>query len=51
MVLLGYYLGRLVPNIDRNIHYVIVIVIALSFVPPVIEILRERRKSIADTQP
>lgn len=51
MVLLGYYLGRLVPNIDRNIHYVIVIVIALSFVPPVIEILRERRRSIADTQP
>jgi membrane-associated protein len=48
MVLLGYYLGTVIPNIDRNIHYVILVVVALSLLPPVIEILRERRKSLPD---
>jgi membrane-associated protein len=51
MVLLGYFLGELIPNIDRNIHYVIVVVIALSLLPPIIEILRERRRSVPDAQP
>ena len=33
MVLAGYTLGRTVPNIDKHIHYVIAIVIALSLMP------------------
>jgi membrane-associated protein len=33
MTLLGYTLGRTVPNIDKRIHYVIAAVIVLSFVP------------------
>lgn len=33
MTLLGYTLGRTVPNIDKRIHYVIAAVILLSFVP------------------
>jgi membrane-associated protein len=33
MVLLGYTLGRTVPNIDKRIHYIIAAVIVLSFLP------------------
>jgi membrane-associated protein len=33
MTLLGYSLGRTVPNIDKRIHYVIAIVIVLSLMP------------------
>jgi membrane-associated protein len=33
MILLGYTLGRSVPNIDKRIHWVIVAVIALSLIP------------------
>ena len=40
MTLGGYYLGRVVPNIEQNIHYVIAIVIFLSLLPPGIAWLR-----------
>lgn len=33
MILLGYTLGRSVPNIDKRIHYVIAAVIILSLMP------------------
>jgi len=33
MTLLGYTLGRTVPNVDSKIHYIIAGVIALSFMP------------------
>jgi membrane-associated protein len=33
MTLTGYFLGRSVPNIDRNIHLVVAAVIALSLLP------------------
>jgi membrane-associated protein len=45
MILLGYFLGRQVPDIDKNIHYVIAVVIVLSILPPIIEIMKERRRS------
>lgn len=45
MVLLGYFLGRQVPDINKNIHYVIAVVIVLSVLPPIIEIMKERRRS------
>jgi membrane-associated protein len=41
-VLLGYFLGRAVPSIERYIHVVIVVVIALSLLPAVIELYRAR---------
>jgi membrane-associated protein len=47
MVLLGYFLGRAVPNIDKNIHVVIVVVIFLSLLPGLLEYLRARRESRA----
>jgi len=33
MILLGYTLGRTVPNIDKRIHYVIAVVIVVSLMP------------------
>jgi membrane-associated protein len=52
MVLLGYFLGRAVPNIDKNIHTVIVVVIFLSLLPGFFEYLRARREArAADVSP
>jgi membrane-associated protein len=42
MVLGGYLLGRQVPNIGENIHYVIAVVIFLSLLPPIISFLRAK---------
>ena len=42
MILGGYFLGRQVPNISDNIHYVIAVVIFLSLLPPIIGFLRSR---------
>jgi len=44
-VLLGYFLGTTVPDIDRNIHIVIAVVILLSILPGIIEYVRHRRAS------
>jgi membrane-associated protein len=45
MVLTGYFLASLVPNIEERIHWVIAVVIILSFLPPIIGALRSRRGS------
>ena len=42
MSLLGYFLGRTIPDIDKNIHYVIAVVIFLSILPGIIEYFRHR---------
>ena len=42
MILGGYTLGSLIPNIDQRIHYVIAGVILLSLLPPIISYLRAR---------
>lgn len=44
MVLLGYGLGRTVPDLEKHIHIVIAVVILLSLVPPVVEAIRHRRE-------
>jgi membrane-associated protein len=43
MILGGYFLGRIIPNIGQRIHYVILVVIFLSLLPAIISILRARR--------
>lgn len=43
MTLLGYFLGRSIPDIEKKIHYVVVIVILISFLPILNEWLAERR--------
>jgi membrane-associated protein len=42
MALLGFFLGRAIPNIDKNIHLVIAVVIFLSILPGIIEYFRHR---------
>jgi len=43
MTTAGYLLGNLVPNIEKRIHYVVAVVIAISLLPPAIAWLRRRR--------
>lgn len=40
MILIGYFLGSTVPDIDKNIQYVIAIVIFLSLLPGIIKYLQ-----------
>jgi membrane-associated protein len=44
MVLGGYFLGQVVPNIHKNIDKVIVVVIFLSLLPILIKVGREKMK-------
>jgi membrane-associated protein len=47
MLLTGYFLSSVIPNIDQHIELVIVIVVFLSLLPAVIEVLRNRRSKAA----
>jgi len=42
MTLTGFLLGRTIPNIDKNIHIVVAIVIALSLMPAAVAYLKSR---------
>jgi len=42
MTLIGYFLGRSIPNVDKHIEWVIAIVIFLSILPGIIKFLRSR---------
>ena len=42
MILAGYFLGSIIPNIGERIHYVIGVVIFLSLLPAIISVLRAR---------
>jgi membrane-associated protein len=44
MTLLGFFLGKKIPHIEKNVHYVIVIVIILSILPILREWLHSRKK-------
>lgn len=37
MILTGYFLGSVIPNLDQHIEWVVIIVVALSLMPPAIE--------------
>jgi membrane-associated protein len=47
MTLTGYYLGLAVPDIDKHIHIVVAVVIALSLLPAAISFIRARLQSRA----
>jgi membrane-associated protein len=51
MTLTGYFLGRTVPNIEKNIHIVVAVVIGLSLLPGIISVLRARLQSKAAAPP
>ena len=44
MLLIGFFLGKTIPNIEKNIHIVILIVIALSFIPLIVEYFKLRKE-------
>jgi len=50
MALLGFSLGHVVPDIDRHIHLVILVVVFLSILPGIIELVRSRGR-VADPTP
>ncbi len=47
MSLLGYYLGRSVPGIEKNIDKLVIVVVAVSLLPILIHWLKERRHQMA----
>jgi membrane-associated protein len=51
MILGGYFLGSMIPNIDKRIHYVIAAVIFLSLLPAIISVLRARYSGAAKSAP
>jgi len=46
MVLLGYFLGHSIPNIQNHVDKVILAVIFLSILPPMIHVWRERKSPV-----
>lgn len=42
MTLTGFYLSRLIPNIDKHIEIVIAIVVFVSFLPAIVKYLKHR---------
>lgn len=47
LVLVGYFLGSVIPNIGARIHWVIAVVVILSFLPALIGALRTRTRRTA----
>jgi membrane-associated protein len=45
MVLVGYTLGRTVPNVDKRIHYIIAGVIVVSLLPAAYQAWKARRSN------
>ena len=44
MTLLGFFLGRVVPDIEKSVHWVILVVVIISFIPLLREWLESRGK-------
>ena len=44
MILAGYFLGRAIPDLDKHIEWVVLIVVLLSLVPIVVEFVKARRE-------
>jgi membrane-associated protein len=44
-LLAGYFLGKVVPNLDKNLHYIVLGVIVVSVVPIAVKVLKDMRRS------
>jgi len=44
MTLIGYFLGRSIPNIEKHLHLVVAVVIVVSFLPLIHEWFQARKK-------
>lgn len=47
----GYFLGSVIPNVEHEIHWVILAVVVVSLIPPAIHLLRLRRGKAIDALP
>ncbi len=45
VTLLGYFLGSVIPNVDRYLLPIIGVIILLSILPPVIHVWKERKRN------
>ena len=45
LLLGGYYLGKVVPNIDKYIHVIVIAVLIISVIPIVIKWLKSRSQT------
>ncbi len=50
-VLGGFFLGVMIPDIEKKLHIVIAVVILASFIPIIIEFLKERKKKSFEESP
>lgn len=46
----GYFLGKLIPNVDRYLLPIIAVIVILSVLPSVIHLLKERKKGHASAE-
>lgn len=51
MTSVGYFLGRVIPNIERHLHIVALVVIVISFLPIVYEWNKSRKHKLEGTNP
>jgi membrane-associated protein len=47
LTLLGYFLGRSIPGVDRYVHVIIAVVVLASIAPGLLKLLAQRRKARA----
>ncbi len=45
ITLLGYYLGRLIPDVDKYLLPIVLLIIVISVVPSIIHLIQENRSS------
>lgn len=50
MILGGYFLGSLIPDLDKHIEWVVIIVVALSLTPPLYEYIKARREKAREAK-
>ncbi|MBW4698713.1 MAG: VTT domain-containing protein [Aphanocapsa lilacina HA4352-LM1] len=40
----SYFLGQLIPDLEKNVHIAVAVVVLLSILPPIVEYLKARRE-------
>ncbi|OGY88956.1 MAG: hypothetical protein A2677_00710 [Candidatus Komeilibacteria bacterium RIFCSPHIGHO2_01_FULL_52_14] len=48
--LLGYYLGRVLPDPDKYLLPIVLVIVLTSFLPAIIEVIRSRSRSVREDQ-
>lgn len=43
MTLSGYFLGQIIPDADKYLLYIIILIVATSFIPPAVHLVKKKR--------